>query len=73
MAQGSCKAHRWVNIRNFSLTTQFVAPAHPGTRVTATGRVTGGGASLMFLSGELLDESRRLVASATGVFKRVPT
>ncbi|WP_425073599.1 PaaI family thioesterase [Sagittula sp. S175] len=53
-----------------SMTTQFVAAARAGQRLTATGRVTGGGRSLLFLAAELLDEDRRLIASATGVFKR---
>jgi len=54
------------------LSTQFVAAAHSGSRVTATGRVTGGGRSLLFIAGELRDDTDRLIASATGVFKRVP-
>ena len=33
-----------------SLTTQFLAPARAGGRVTATARVTGGGASLLFIA-----------------------
>ena len=53
-----------------ALDTQFVAPARSG-RVTATGRVTGGGRSLLFLAADLLDEEDALVASSTGVFKRV--
>ena len=52
-----------------ALDTQFVSPAREG-RVTATGRVTGGGRSLLFLAGELLGADGALVASATGVFKR---
>ena len=55
-----------------SLTTQFVAPAHEGHRVTATGRVTGGGRSLKYISAELVDDEGRLIATSTGVFKRVP-
>lgn len=55
-----------------SLTTQFLAPAHAG-RVTAEGRVTGGGRSLLYIEGILQDEEERLLATATGVFKRVPT
>ena len=53
-----------------ALDTQFVSPARGG-RVTATGRVTGGGRSLLFLAGDLLDAEGTLIASATGVFKRV--
>ncbi|MFZ7092446.1 PaaI family thioesterase [Primorskyibacter sp. 2E233] len=54
-----------------SMATQFLAPAYAGKRVTATGRVTGGGRSLLFLVSELVDEDGRLIASATGVFKKV--
>ena len=54
-----------------SLTTQFLAPACSG-RVTATGQVTGGGRSLLYIEGSLRDEQERLLATATGVFKRVP-
>ena len=53
-----------------SMTTQFHAPAHAGDRLTAVGRVTGGGRSLLFLAAELRDQESRLIASATGVFKR---
>ena len=55
-----------------SMTTSFVGPADIGKRVTATGRVTGGGRSLLFIEGRLEDADGRLVATATGVFKRVP-
>lgn len=55
-----------------SLNTQFLAPARAGTRVTATGWVTGGGRSLLFIAGELVAEDGTIVATATGVFKRVP-
>ncbi len=53
-----------------SMSTQFLAPAHAGTRVTATGRVTGGGRSLLFLAAALVDQEGRLIATGTGVFKR---
>lgn len=56
-----------------SMNTQFMAPAFAGKRVTATGRVTGGGKSLLFLAAELVDEDDRLIATATGVFKRART
>ena len=54
-----------------SLATQFVAPVSAG-RVTATGTVTGGGRSLLHVAGELLDDRGRVIATGTGVFKRVP-
>ncbi|MFW2544931.1 PaaI family thioesterase [Primorskyibacter sp. 2E107] len=53
-----------------SMATQFLAPALVGGRVTATGRVTGGGRSILFLAADLLDQDGTLIASATGVFKR---
>ena len=55
-----------------SMTTQFVAPARAGMEVTATGRVTGGGRSMVFVEGVLADAEGRTIATATGVFKRVP-
>lgn len=53
-----------------SMTTQFLAPAFAGKRITATGQVTGGGRALLFLAAELVDQDARLIATATGVFKR---
>jgi uncharacterized protein (TIGR00369 family) len=55
-----------------SMNTHYLAPAHQGQRVTATGRVTGGGRSLLFVDAELVDEDGRVVATSSGVFKRVP-
>jgi acyl-coenzyme A thioesterase 13 len=55
-----------------SMNVQFVAPARAGTRVTATGRVVGGGRSTLFIAADLVDENDRLIATASGVFKRVP-
>ncbi len=55
-----------------SLTTQFLAPARAGERVTASGRITGGGRSLLFISGALVSDTGATIATATGVFKRVP-
>lgn len=54
-----------------SLNIQFLAPGLPG-RVIATGKITGGGKSLKFISGELRHEDGTLIATSTGVFKRVP-
>ncbi len=54
-----------------SMTTQYLAPGMPG-RVTATGRVTGGGRSLLYITAELVHEDGTLIATSTGVFKRVP-
>ncbi|WP_027233688.1 PaaI family thioesterase [Leisingera caerulea] len=55
-----------------SLTTQFVAAATEKSKLIATGEAVGGGRSLLFVDGELRDGSGRLIATATGVFKRVP-
>lgn len=55
-----------------SITTQFIAPGYPG-RVTATGSVTGGGRSLLYISAVLEHEDGTLIATSTGVFKRVPS
>ncbi|MCR4267561.1 PaaI family thioesterase [Nitratireductor sp. ZSWI3] len=55
-----------------SLTTQFLAPARAGTRITASGRITGGGRSLLFIEGLVTDDQGAVLATAQGVFKRVP-
>ena len=55
-----------------SLNTQFIAPAKAGDRVTATGRVVGGGRSTLFIAADLVDDAGRLIATCAGVFKRVP-
>ena len=53
-----------------SMTVQFLSPGRIGATLTATGRVTGGGRSLVFVEGELADADGILVATASGVFKR---
>jgi uncharacterized protein (TIGR00369 family) len=53
-----------------SMNTQFLGSGRPG-RMTATGTVTGGGRSLLFIAAELRHEDGTLVATSTGVFKRV--
>lgn len=53
-----------------SMATQFLAPAFAGKRLTASARVTGGGRSILFLEARLVDQDDRLIATATGVFKR---
>ncbi|MFT5893343.1 MAG: acyl-coenzyme A thioesterase 13 [bacterium] len=55
-----------------SLNTQFLAPAKKGDVLTATGRIVGGGMSIKFVEGQLLTAQGRIIATATGVFKRVP-
>ncbi|KIT17861.1 PaaI family thioesterase [Jannaschia aquimarina] len=55
-----------------SMASQFLAPARAGDELEATGRVTGGGRSLVFIDGVLETEGGRTIATAQGVFKRVP-
>lgn len=55
-----------------SLNTHFLAPARLGARLTATGRLVGGGSAVKFVDGELVDSDGTLIATASGVFKRVP-
>lgn len=55
-----------------SLTTNYLAPAPRGARLTATGRIVGGGKSLKFVDGELVDDNGKVIATANGVYKRVP-
>lgn len=54
-----------------SMTTNFVAPAKIGTRITAIGQMSGGGRKLAQVSGEVVDEHGQLLATATGVFRKV--
>lgn len=54
-----------------SLSINFIAPAKLG-RVEATGKITGGGQKLLFVSAELHDAAGTLVATSTGIYKRVP-
>lgn len=55
-----------------SLNTHYIASARIGDALVATGRVVGGGRSLLFVDGTLEDEAGRTIATASGVFKRVP-
>jgi len=57
-------------VHTLSMTTNFVAPASTG-RVTAHGVVTGGGRATVFAEGHVQDDEGRVIASATGVYKRV--
>lgn len=51
-----------------SLTVNFIASVSEG-RVTATGRITGGGRSLKFAEAELRGADGRLLATASATFK----
>ncbi|MFW8595823.1 PaaI family thioesterase [Cribrihabitans neustonicus] len=53
-----------------SLNISYIAVAREG-RVRATGRITGGGRTTKFVACDLRDESGQLIASSTGVFRRV--
>jgi len=53
-----------------SMTTQYLAPARVG-RVTATGEASGGGRSLVFTEGVVMDQDGTVIATASGVYKRV--
>jgi uncharacterized protein (TIGR00369 family) len=55
-----------------SLNTQVLAAAKKGDQLTATGNVVGGGLSIKFVEGQLLNAQGIIIATATGVFKRVP-
>ena len=54
-----------------SMTTQFIAPGRPG-RLWATGTVKGGGRSILYIDGVLEHEDGTVIATSTGVLKRVP-
>ncbi len=54
-----------------SLTVNFVAAAFKGDTVTATGRISGGGRSILYGEGVLKDQNGKVIATASGVFKRV--
>ena len=54
-----------------SLTTQFLAVATiEGGLLTARATKTGGGKNVFFAEGQITDSKGRLIATATGVFKR---
>ena len=53
-----------------SLNINYIATARPGI-LRAEGRLTGGGRVLTFVEGTLTDSEGRLIATSTGVFKRL--
>lgn len=55
-----------------SMNVNYVGPAFVGQRLTARGWLKGGGRSLHFAEAELSRDDGALVATATGVFRRVP-
>jgi uncharacterized protein (TIGR00369 family) len=52
-----------------ALTTQFLAPVPPGSRLVAEARRTGGGASIFFASCEVRDQHGTLIARGDGTFR----
>ncbi|KAE9632756.1 hotdog fold thioesterase [Parasedimentitalea maritima] len=58
------------NLVTVSLNISYVAAARSGP-VIATAKATGGGRSIAYVNGELRDEEGALLATATGIFKRV--
>ena len=55
-----------------SMTTNFIASAQVGDRLTAVGRLCGGGRKVKFIEAELRREDGILIATATGVFRPLP-
>lgn len=53
-----------------SLTTNYLAPAQ-GEQVYAVGRVTRAGRSVVYADGKVFDSEDNLLATGSGVFKRV--
>jgi len=70
-ASRSNTTNQFTPVVTISLTTNFVAPATKDMKIMCTGRITGGGASIVYSGAELRSEGGVLLASATGVFKRV--
>lgn len=60
-----------VPFMTISININYIAPACPGP-VEAIGSITGGGRNLLFVSGELRDTAGNIIATSTGVYKRVP-
>ncbi|KZL18274.1 Thioesterase superfamily protein [Pseudovibrio axinellae] len=54
-----------------ALNINFIAPAIC-KRLVAKGAVVGGGKSTLFAQADLFDEDNRLIATASGPFKRAP-
>lgn len=53
-----------------SLTTNFIAPVSHGT-IHARARLRGGGAKIFMVDGEATDDAGRLLATATGISRRI--
>ena len=55
-----------------SFTTNYLAVSK-GREITAVGRLTGGGRSVAYCEGLITDDEGVLIATGTGVFKRLRT
>lgn len=55
-------------VMTLSLNVNYLGVAS-GETIFATGRMTGGGRSTAFASGEITDENGNTIATATGVFR----
>ncbi|MBT3788557.1 MAG: PaaI family thioesterase [Alphaproteobacteria bacterium] len=53
-----------------TLTSNFISPLK-GPLLRANARVTGGGKTIFFAEGEIVDGDNKLVATATGSFRRL--
>ena len=53
-----------------TLTSNFISPLK-GPLLRANARVTGGGKTIFFVEGEIVDGDNKLIASATGSFRRL--
>ncbi|MDA8870707.1 PaaI family thioesterase [Rhizobiaceae bacterium] len=53
-----------------SFTTNYLAPGR-GPVIVATGRVVLAGGSIVYTEGEIRDDDGTVIATGTGVFKRV--
>jgi acyl-coenzyme A thioesterase PaaI-like protein len=53
-----------------TLTSNFISPLK-GPLLRANARVTGGGKTIFFAEGEIVDGDNKLIASATGSFRRL--
>ena len=60
-----------VPVVTVSLTLNHVGGARLGQRVIATGQATGGGRKITHVTGQLRDEDGALVATTSGVFRRI--
>ena len=59
-----------VPVVTLSLTANYLAPARLGQRVTATGRVQGGGRKVVYANADIRDGDGALLSQGHGIFKR---